>query len=85
MSGLACVLTIVWRLGRGSLVPCIWLHGLVNALGGTAFHPKLWVSRWPPEAGAPLSALAFWIVAAVLLVATGARRGGDCFGPPGSA
>ena len=70
---LAYVLTVVRRLGHGSLVPCIWLHGLVNALGGTAFVHELWVSRWSREASTMHVLLAFWVVA--LSVAMMAKLG----------
>ena len=60
---LAYVLTVVWRLGHGSLVPCIWLHGIVNALGGIAFTHGLWASRWSREANTIHVALAFCVVA----------------------
>lgn len=38
--GLSFTMTRVWRLGGGSLVPCIWLHGLVDAVGGVAFDAR---------------------------------------------
>lgn len=48
--GLSFCMTRVWLTGGGSLVPCIWLHGLVNAVGGIAFNQSLWTSRWSVEA-----------------------------------
>lgn len=74
---LAYVLTVVWRLGHGSLVPCIWLHGLVNALGGTAFAHALWASRWSREANTMHVALAFWIVAVGVAVFARSRNQSD--------
>lgn len=76
--GLAYVLTRVWRLGRGSLVPCIWLHGLVNAIGGVAFDRQVWASGWSAQASTAHLLLAFWIVAGGLWVL--ARRAGACRG-----
>lgn len=60
---LSYVFTVVWRLGRGSLVPCIWLHGLVNALGGLAFQRWAWDSSWSLEASVWHSLIVFWIAA----------------------
>ena len=56
----------VWLTGRGSLIPCIWLHGLVNAVGGIAFDRSLWASRWSPEAGTFHFAIAAALTAAIL-------------------
>ncbi len=60
---LSYIFTVVWRLGRGSLVPCIWLHGLVNAIGGLAFNHRAWNSPWSQEASIWHSLVVFWIVA----------------------
>lgn len=60
---LSYIFTVVWRLGRGSLVPCIWLHGLVNAIGGLAFNHRAWNSSWSQEASVWHALIAFWIVA----------------------
>lgn len=60
---LSYIFTVVWRLGRGSLVPCIWLHGLVNAIGGLAFARWAWDSPWSQEASVLHSLIAFWVVA----------------------
>ena len=60
---LSYIFTVVWRLGRGSLVPCIWLHGLVNAIGGLAFNHRAWNSAWSQEASVSHSLIVFWIVA----------------------
>lgn len=68
---LAYLFTIVWRLGRGSLIACIWLHGLVNALGAVVFEHRLWISRWSTEASTVHFLVAFWVVAAVVY---GVRR-----------
>lgn len=72
--GLSFLLTRVWRLGGGSLLPCIWLHGLVNAIGGTAFNGTLWTSRWSPEASTAHAMLAFWVAAGVVWAVTAVRR-----------
>ena len=68
---LSYVLAVVWRLANASLVPGIWLHGLINALGGTAFVHQLWASRWSQQASTSHSVLAFWIVALVLFAGGG--------------
>ncbi len=47
--GLSFVMSRIWLTGRGSLIPCIWLHWLVNAVGGIAFDRSLWTSRWSPK------------------------------------
>lgn len=60
---LSYIFTVTWRLGRGSLIPCIWLHGLVNAIGGLAFNHRAWNSAWSQEASVWHSLIAFWIVA----------------------
>ncbi len=60
---LSYIFTVVWRLGRGSLVPCIWLHGLVNAIGGLAFNHRAWNSTWSQEASVWHSLVAFWVAA----------------------
>ncbi len=66
---LSYIFTIVWRLGRGSLVPCIWLHGLVNAIGGLAFNHRAWNSSWTQEASVWHSLFVFWVVALGLYAA----------------
>ena len=71
--GLSFVMSRVWLIGGGSLIPCIWLHGLVNAVGGVAFDHRLWTSRWSAEAGTAHFVLAT-AVAATLLVAVRGRR-----------
>ncbi|TPG38326.1 CPBP family intramembrane metalloprotease [Sphingomonas koreensis] len=65
---LSFVMTSVWRLGGASLVPCIWLHGIINAVGGMAFEPWAWSSRWSATAGSAYFALALWLVAGALLL-----------------
>jgi membrane protease YdiL (CAAX protease family) len=69
--GLSFVISRVWVIGGGSLVPCIWLHGLVNAVGGLAFDPRVWTSRWSAEAATGHFAIATGLTAALL---TGARK-----------
>lgn len=64
--GLSFVMSRIWLIGRGSLIPCIWLHGLVNAVGGIAFDRSLWASRWSPEAGTFHFAIAAALTAAFL-------------------
>ncbi|MEG3091277.1 type II CAAX endopeptidase family protein [Sphingomonas sp. PB1R3] len=64
--GLSFVMSRVWRIGGGSLIPCIWLHGLVNAVGGIAFDRSLWTSRWSPEASTGHFAIAAALSAAFL-------------------
>jgi len=67
--GLSFVMSRVWVIGRGSLIPCIWLHGLVNAVGGVAFDHGLWISRWSAEAGTVHFAVATAATAALLAAA----------------
>ena len=71
--GLSFVMSRVWLIGGGSLIPCIWLHGLVNAVGGVAFDHRLWTSRWSAQAGTAHFAVAT-AVTATLLVAARRRR-----------
>ena len=70
--GLSFVMSRVWLIGGGSLIPCIWLHGLVNAVGGIAFDHSLWTSRWSFEASTGHFAIATLVTAALLFVV--ARR-----------
>ena len=63
---LSLLMTRVWRIGGGSLVPVIWLHGIVNAAGSIAFNRKLWESGWSAEFGAVLFGVAAFAAAAVL-------------------
>lgn len=72
---LSYIFTVVWRLGRGSLVPCIWLHGLVNAIGGLAFNHRAWNSSWSQEASVWHSLMAFWVVALGLWAAHHSVKG----------
>lgn len=72
--GLSFVLSRVWIIGQGSLVPCIWLHGLVNAVGGMAFERSLWTSRWSQEASAGHFAIAAALAAAFLFWMTRRSR-----------
>lgn len=71
--GLSFVISRVWVIGGGSLVPCIWLHGLVNAVGGIAFDPRVWTSRWSAEAATGHFAIATALTAALLTAARGHR------------
>ena len=64
--GLSFVMSRVWLLGRGSLIPCMWLHGLVNAVGGIAFGHGLWISRWSTEASTGHFAMAAALTATFL-------------------
>lgn len=66
VTALSYIAAVVWRLGRGSLVPCIWLHGLVNAIGGLAFDHRAWANPWSLGASAAHSSLAFVVVALAL-------------------
>ena len=65
--GLSFVMSRVWLIGGGSLIPCIWLHGLVNAVGGLAFNHSVWTSRWSVEASTGHFAIAATLTAAFLL------------------
>lgn len=64
--GLSFVMSRVWLIGAGSLIPCIWLHGLVNAVGGVAFDHGLWTSRWSVAASTGHFAIATALTAAFL-------------------
>lgn len=66
--GLSFVMSRVWLIGGGSLIPCIWLHGLVNAVGGIAFDHSLWTSRWSVEASTGHFAIATALTAALLFL-----------------
>lgn len=63
---LSFLFTRVWLIGRGSLVPIIWLHGIVNAIGPMAFNTRVWASPWPHEAAVLFFAAAGLIAAASL-------------------
>jgi uncharacterized protein len=63
---LSFLFTRVWLIGRGSLVPIIWLHGIVNAIGPMAFNTHVWASPWPHEAAVLFFAAAGLIAAASL-------------------
>ena len=66
VTALSYLMTRVWVIGRGSLVPVIWLHGLVNAVGPMAFNRELWSSVWSQGFGVLLFALAALASALVL-------------------
>ena len=72
--GLSFVMSRVWLTSRGSLIPCIWLHGLVNAVGGIAFDRSLWTSRWSAEANTGHFAIAAALAAAFLFWAARSKR-----------
>lgn len=72
--GLSFVMSRVWLIGGRSLIPCIWLHGLVNAVGGIAFNHSVWTSRWSAEAGTGHFAIASALTAAFLLWTAHRRR-----------
>lgn len=62
---LSLLMTRVWKIGRGSLVPVIWLHGIVNAIGNFAFDSDAWTSIWSEEFGILMfmtAALLAWAV-----------------------
>ena len=75
LMAMAYIFTTVWRWSGGSLVACIWLHGMVNALGGLAFNPKVWTNRFGAEGGVVLFLLSLWIVAAGLALIQRRRTG----------
>ncbi len=62
--GMSFVMSRIWLIGSGSLIPCIWLHGLVNAVGGVAFDHSLWNSRWSEA-----TSTGHWAIAAALTAA----------------
>jgi len=65
-TALSFLFTRVWLIGRGSLVPIIWLHGIVNAIGSMAFNTRTWASPWSQEAAALFFAAAGLLAAASL-------------------
>ena len=71
--GFSFMFSRVWLLGGGSLIPCIWLHGLVNAVGGVAFDDGLWTSPWSLAASTGHFAVATALTA-ILLIAIGRRK-----------
>ena len=72
--GLSFVMSRVWLIGGGSLIPCIWLHGLVNAVGGVAFDHRVWTSRWSLAASTAHFGIATALAAAFLLWAAHRKR-----------
>lgn len=72
--GMSFVMSRVWLIGGGSLIPCIWLHGLANAVGGVAFDHSLWSSRWSDAAGTGHWAIAAALTAAFLFGAAPRKR-----------
>ncbi len=68
--GLSFVMSRVWLIAGGSLIPCIWFHGLINAVGSMAFDRDLWASHWSAEVSTAHFALASLIVGVLLNVAT---------------
>ena len=73
-SALSLLMTRVWKIGRGSLVPVIWLHGIVNAIGSFAFDSDVWTNRWSEEFGIVLFALSALLAFAVLVKVTARKR-----------
>lgn len=67
--GLSFIMSRVWLIGGGSLVPCIWLHGLVNAVGGVAFDQRIWASCWSVEATTGHFGIATGLTAVLLIAA----------------
>lgn len=68
--GLSWLLARVRALAGGSLVPCIWLHGIINAAGGVTFDPRLWTSRWSATNGVAHFAAAAWLAAGIAVLAS---------------
>ena len=71
---LSLLMTRVWKIGRGSLVPVIWLHGIVNAIGSFAFDSDAWTNRWSEEFGIVLFALSALLAFAVLVKVRARKR-----------
>lgn len=61
--GMALFMTRVWLLSGRSLLPMIWIHGMINALGSVAFNAKAWRSSWTLETNTFHFVIAFWIAA----------------------
>jgi membrane protease YdiL (CAAX protease family) len=67
---LSFLFTRIWRVGGGSLIPCIWLHGIFNLVGGMAFDHRVWSSVWSTEVSVAHIAVAVWIAAGIVLFLT---------------
>ncbi len=72
--GLSVLMTYVWLMSGRSLLACIWLHGVVNALASVAFNHKVWLSNWSQPASTLHFTLTLLMAAAVAAIAY-ARRG----------
>ena len=73
VTALSYLMTKVWLIGKGSLVPVIWLHGIFNAVGPMAFNHKLWSSNWSQEFAGLLFAFAAILSVGLLYIARWTR------------
>lgn len=71
--GLSLLMTRIWLLSGRSTLAAVWMHGLINALGGIAFNSKLWASQWSGQFNLLHFTAAVWIAAIVLLALRGKR------------
>lgn len=68
-TGMALFMTRVWLLSGRSLLPMIWIHGMINALGSVVFNAKVWQNPWSLQSNALHFVIAFWIAALLLHLA----------------
>lgn len=66
VTGFSFMMARVWIISSGSLLPLIWLHGIINAVGWMAFNPAIWSSRWPVELGGIFLGLCAFLTAAII-------------------
>ena len=64
--GLSLLMTRVWLLARRSTLAAVWMHGVINAIGATAFSAQLWGGGWSAKANLLHFTLAIWVAALVL-------------------
>ena len=61
--GLSVLTTQIWLLARRSTLAAVWMHGVINALGGIAFSAQLWDGGWSAKANLLHFTLAIWLAA----------------------
>lgn len=66
--GLSVLMTRVWLLSGRSTLAAVWMHGVINAVGGLAFNAKAWQSVWTQQTAMLHFVVAIWLAAAILLL-----------------
>lgn len=66
LMGLSLLMTQIWLLTRRSTLAAVWMHGVINAIGGIAFSAQLWNGGWSSKANLLHFTLAIWIAALAL-------------------